>query len=177
MKDNNLLMIAISGDGCEKEGLATIMLELEQDDFGIIGLLNKEDEDKVNNLLTNESKIGKRLIRVLHIDLFKKYLKDTRGFIYSDRFMDKFNSDNQMGLYDLFVNTGNVIIQKAGLYYLIYLPKYMSDGVKNSLIEMEKYIPDDSKVQTRKVINSETIESELFDNYNDFIKNKLNITK
>ena len=73
MNNNNLLMIAVSGDGCEKEGLATVMLELGAKDFTKIRLLNKEDEDNVNSFLIDESRIGIGLIRVLHIDAFKRY--------------------------------------------------------------------------------------------------------
>ena len=105
------------------------------------------------------------------------HLKDTRGFIYSDRFLGKFNQHNQMKLYDLFVKSGNVIIQKAGFYYLVYLPKYINDDVKNSLVEIGNYISENMGVQTRKVIKEDNIESEIFSNYNDFIKSKLNITK
>ena len=137
--DDNILMIAISGDGNEKEGLATFMLELQQPNATIIKLDSEENSNKLNDLLMINMNKQYGSLRVYHIDAFKDYIRNTRSFIYPERFLEKFNRNNEMDLFTLFVKSGNVIIQNTGFINLIYLPKYMSDDVRNSMIEMEKY--------------------------------------
>lgn len=175
--DDNILMIAISGDGNEKEGLATFMLELGQDKATIIKLDSEENSNKLNDLLMLNMNKEYDSLRVYHINAFKDYIRNTRSYIYSERFLEIFNQNNEAELFTLFAKSGNVIIQNTGHLNIVYLPKYMSDNVRNSMIEMEKYINEKSRVELIQITKDDKIEQDIFRNYNEFIKSKFNITK
>lgn len=175
--DENILMIAISGDGNEKEGLATFMLELGQDKATTIKLDSEENSNKLNDLLMLNMNKQYGSLRVYHIDAFKDYIRNTRSYIYPERLLEKFNRNNEMDLFTLFAKTGNVIIQNTGYLNIIYLPKYMSDDVRNSVIEMEKYINEKSAVELMQITKDDKVEQDIFRNYKEFIKSKFNITK
>lgn len=175
--DNNILMIAISGDGNEKEGLATFMLELQQDKATIIKLDSEENSNRLNDLLMIDINREFGKLRVYHIDAFKDYIRSTRSFIYPERFLEIFNRNNEMELFTLFAKSGNVIIQNTGFLNLIYLPKYMSDDVRKSMMEMEKYINEKSAVELVQITKEDKIEQDVFRNYKEFLKSKFNITK
>ena len=64
-----------------------------------------------------------------------------------------FNINNEIELFTLFAKTGNVLIQNAGFFTLVYLPKYINDNIKNSIIEMGKYIDEKSVYNEEMDVN------------------------
>lgn len=175
--NNKLLLIAISGDGIEKEGLPTAMLDLGKDDVTLIKLINEEDINKLNILIASDENNRYQHSIIYHIDAFKEYLRNTRNFIYSDNMLKIFNCNNEIELFTLFTKSGNALIQVTDFSTLIYLPKYISDDVKNSILEIEKYIDVNKPVMKQQITKDDKIEQDVFKNYNEFIKEQFNITK
>lgn len=175
--NDKIMSIAISGDGNEKEGLTTVMMDLGQDDCTMIKLINEEDKTKLDDLLMTDISMFADESPLLHIDIFKQYLKNTRSFIYPDNILKKFNSHNQRGLFTLFTKTGNVLIQLTDYSALIYLPKYISNDVRNSIIEMKQYIDENSSINVQQITKDDKISENIYQSYDEFIKNQFNITK